>query len=57
MSEYGLIDNLRDLVKLVSNTNNDKEKTSFAARYKVGQINETLLKSMMGHISDLEDMS
>lgn len=57
MSEYSLIDNLRDLVKLVSNTNNDKEKTIFAARYKEGQINETLLKSMMGQISDLEDMS
>ncbi|XP_065925876.1 uncharacterized protein [Magallana gigas] len=57
MSDYSLIDNLRDLTNLVSNTDSEKEKGDFSLRYKIGHIREGSLESMMGQTFDFDDIN
>lgn len=54
MSDYGLIENLRDLTNLVSNTGSGKEKGDYLLEYRRGDISEVLLESMMGQTLDLD---
>nr|XP_034318344.1 uncharacterized protein LOC117686753 [Crassostrea gigas] len=57
MSDYSLIDNLRDLTNLVSNTDSDKEKGDHSLRYKIGDTREGLLEAIMGQTFDLNDIN
>lgn len=56
MSEYSLIDNLRDLTNLLSIKDNDFEKGNLSVRYRKGDIREGSLESMMGQCFDLNDI-
>lgn len=51
MSDLSLIDNLRDLTKLINNRENNigLQKENHLVRYNYGHIRDDLLKSMMGH--------
>ncbi|XP_052684010.1 uncharacterized protein LOC128164278 [Crassostrea angulata] len=55
MSDYSLIDNLRDLTNLVSNTDSDIERGDHSVRYRRGDINEGSLDSILGQTFDLDD--
>ncbi|XP_052683464.1 uncharacterized protein LOC128163835 [Crassostrea angulata] len=55
MSDYSLIDNLRDLTNLVSNTDSDIERGDHSVRYRGGDISEGSLDSIMGQTFDLDD--
>ncbi|XP_052683071.1 uncharacterized protein LOC128163495 [Crassostrea angulata] len=57
MSDYSLIDNLRDLTNLVSNTDSDIERGGHSVRYRGGDISEGSLDSIMGQTFDLDDIS
>uniref|UniRef100_K1PPR6 Uncharacterized protein n=1 Tax=Magallana gigas TaxID=29159 RepID=K1PPR6_MAGGI len=57
MSDYSLIDNLRDLTNLVSNTDSDIERGDHSVRYRRGDICEGSLDSIMGQTFDLDDFS
>ncbi|XP_065928726.1 tripartite motif-containing protein 2-like [Magallana gigas] len=57
MSDYSLIDNLRDLTNLVSNTDSDIERGDHSVRYRGGDISEGSLESIMGQTFDLDDFS
>uniref|UniRef100_A0A8W8MDG1 B box-type domain-containing protein n=1 Tax=Magallana gigas TaxID=29159 RepID=A0A8W8MDG1_MAGGI len=57
MSDYSLIDNLRDLTNLVSNTDSDIERGDHSVRYRRGDISEGSLDSIMGQTFDLDDFS
>ncbi|XP_052681368.1 uncharacterized protein LOC128162234 [Crassostrea angulata] len=57
MSDYSLIDNLRDLSNLVSNTDSDIERGDHSVRYRGGYISEGSLDSLMGQTFDLADIS
>nr|XP_034309487.1 uncharacterized protein LOC105346241 [Crassostrea gigas] len=57
MSDYSLIDNLRDLTNLVSNTDSDIEREDHSVRYRRGDISEGSLDSIMGQTFDLDDFS
>lgn len=54
MSDYSLIDNLRDLSNLLSNKACDLEKGDHSVRYSEGDFSEGLLKSIMGQTFDLD---
>lgn len=56
MSEYSLIDNLRDLTNLLSIKDNDFEKGNLSVRYRKGDIREGSLESMMGQCFDFNDI-
>ncbi|XP_052703772.1 uncharacterized protein LOC128180031 [Crassostrea angulata] len=57
MSDYNLIENLRDLTSLVSNTDIDIEKGDHSVRYRRGDISEGLLESMMGQTLNLDEIT
>lgn len=57
MSDYILIDNLRDLSNLISNKDRDIKKENHSVRYRRGDISEGLLESMMGQTLDFDDIS
>lgn len=57
MSDYNLIDNLRDLTNLVSYKDSDLEKINYSARYRKGGISKGLLDAMMGQTIDLDDIT
>uniref|UniRef100_A0A8W8MUN2 B box-type domain-containing protein n=1 Tax=Magallana gigas TaxID=29159 RepID=A0A8W8MUN2_MAGGI len=57
MSDYSLIENLRDLRSLVSNTDIDIEKGDHSVRYRKGDINNVLLESMMGQTLNLDEIT
>ncbi|XP_052704912.1 uncharacterized protein LOC128180798 [Crassostrea angulata] len=57
MSDYSLIENLRDLTNLVSNTDGNIEKGDYSLMYREGGIGEELLESMMGHTFDVDDIT
>nr|XP_034309489.1 uncharacterized protein LOC117683771 [Crassostrea gigas] len=57
MSDYSLIDNLRDLTNLVSNTDIDIERGDHSVRYRRGDISEGSLDSIMGQTFDLDDFN
>ncbi|XP_052703774.1 uncharacterized protein LOC128180032 [Crassostrea angulata] len=52
MSDYGLIDNLRDLTNLVFERDSEIKRGDHLVEYRRGDISEVLLKSMMGQIFD-----
>lgn len=51
MSDLNLIDNLKDLTKLMNNREKKKglQKENHLVRYNYGHIRDDLLKSMMEH--------
>uniref|UniRef100_A0A8W8IGK9 B box-type domain-containing protein n=1 Tax=Magallana gigas TaxID=29159 RepID=A0A8W8IGK9_MAGGI len=57
MSDYSLIDNLKDLENLKSKKERDVEKEDFSVRYRRGDISEELLESMMGQTLNLYDIN
>ncbi|XP_065925025.1 E3 ubiquitin-protein ligase TRIM71-like [Magallana gigas] len=57
MSDYSLIENLRDLSNLLLNRDCDLEKGEHSVKYRKGDINEGLLESMMGQTFDLDDFN
>ncbi|XP_065926466.1 uncharacterized protein [Magallana gigas] len=57
MSNYSLIDNLRDLTNLVSNTDSYIEEGDLSLRYKIGDISKGSLESMMGQTFDFDDIN
>lgn len=52
MSDYGLIDNLRDLTNLVFERDSEIKRGDHLVEYRRGDISEVLLESMMGQILD-----
>lgn len=56
MSDYSLIDNPRDLIKLVPNTNTNIENGNHSVRYRGGVIREESLESIIGQTFDLDDI-
>lgn len=54
MSDYSLIDNLKDLSNLLSNRDCDLEKGDHSVIYRGEDISEGLLVSMMGQTFDLD---
>uniref|UniRef100_A0A8W8IJK5 ceramidase n=1 Tax=Magallana gigas TaxID=29159 RepID=A0A8W8IJK5_MAGGI len=52
-----LIDNLRDLTNLVSNTDSNIEKGDYSLMYRERGIREELLESMTGHMFDVDDIT
>lgn len=52
MSDYGLIDNLRDLTNLVFERDSQIKRGDHLVEYSRGDISEVLLESMMGQILD-----
>lgn len=57
MSDYSLIDNLRDLTNLVSTTDRDIGKGGHSVRYRRGEINEKSLEFMMRQTLGLDDIN
>ncbi|XP_052706278.1 uncharacterized protein LOC128181789 [Crassostrea angulata] len=57
MSDYSLIDNLRDLTNLRSNTKCDFEKKDYSVRYRSGGVSSESLESIMGQMFDLDDIT
>eukprot|EP00105_Crassostrea_gigas_P045013 XP_019929161.1 PREDICTED: uncharacterized protein LOC109620696 [Crassostrea gigas] len=57
MSDYSLIDNLRDLINFVANADSDIEKGDYSMRYRGGVISEESLESIIGQTFDLDDIS
>uniref|UniRef100_K1R4R3 Uncharacterized protein n=1 Tax=Magallana gigas TaxID=29159 RepID=K1R4R3_MAGGI len=57
MSDYSLIENIRDLSNLLSNKDCDLEKGDYSVRFRRGDISEGLLESMMGQTFDLDDFT
>lgn len=58
MSDYSLLDNLRDFPKLMPDEDSDigRAKGDYSIRYGSGVISEELLESMMGQTFDLDDI-
>lgn len=58
MSDYSLLDNLRDFPKLMPDEDSDKgrAKGDYSIRYGSGVISEELLESMIGQTFDLDDI-
>lgn len=52
MSDYGLIDNLRDLTNLVFERDSEIKRGDHLVEYRRGDISEVLLESMIGQILD-----
>lgn len=57
ISDFSLIDNLRDLTNLLSNRYSGIRILGYPLRYEEKLIEEKLLKSMMGEIVDLNDIA
>lgn len=57
MSDYSLIDNLRDLTRLISYRDCDFENLSELAGYRKEDISEGLVHSMMGHAFGFYDIT
>lgn len=57
MSDYSLIDNLRDLTNLNSNRDKGIENGGHSVRYRIGDINEGFLEDMMGQTFDFDDIT
>lgn len=57
MSDFSLIDNLRDLTNLLSNRDRGIRILGYPLRYEENLIKEDLLKLMMGDIVDLNDIT
>ncbi|XP_062598810.1 uncharacterized protein LOC134260255 [Saccostrea cucullata] len=57
MSDYGFIDNHRELKRLLSNLDVDSKNCEHSVRYKRGEITNDLLKSFTGHTIDLDELS
>lgn len=58
MLDLSLIDNLRDLIKLINNRENNigLQKENYLVRYNYGYIRDDLLKLMMGYVFCLENI-
>lgn len=58
MSDYSLLDNLRDFPKLMPDIDCDigREKDDYSIRYGSWDISEELLQSIMGQTFDLGDI-
>lgn len=58
MSDYSLLDNLRDFPKLMPDIDCDigREKDDYSIRYGSWDISEELLQSIMGQTFDLDDI-
>lgn len=58
MSDYSLLDNLRDFPKLMPDIDCDigREKDDYSIRYSSWDISEELLQSIMGQTFDLDDI-
>lgn len=56
MSDFSLLDNLRDMTNLISNLNCEILIEYFPARCKIGNISEELLASMMGKTVFIDDL-
>lgn len=57
MSDYCLIDNLRDLTNILSTNDSEIDQGNLSMRYKSGDISEDLVGSMMGQTFDLDDIT
>lgn len=57
MSDYCLIDNLRNLTNILSTNDSEIDQGNLSMRYKSGDIGEDLVESMMGRTFDLDDIT
>lgn len=57
MSDYILIHNLRGLDNLMSNKDNDIQKIGYSIRYIKGDLNDKILKYVMGRILNVADIA
>ncbi|XP_062611770.1 uncharacterized protein LOC134273599 [Saccostrea cucullata] len=56
MSDYSLIDNLRELTKMLSKLEVNRTNCEHSVRFIRGEINDDLLKSLIGKTTDLDDI-
>jgi hypothetical protein len=56
MSDYNLIDNHRELLKLVSAGEEEEVRSEYSLRYTRGEFDDNKLDSLMGKTLDLEDI-
>ncbi|XP_062577175.1 uncharacterized protein LOC134239043 [Saccostrea cucullata] len=57
MSDYGLIDNHRELTKILSAQDANFSNFNYSMRYSKGEISDEVLKKMIGKTLDLDDFS
>lgn len=57
MPDIVLIKTHNELTSLTSTYNNDLEKSPFLMKYKIEDINDAVLLSIIGHIIDLEQIN
>ncbi|XP_062585420.1 uncharacterized protein LOC134247100 [Saccostrea cucullata] len=57
MSDFSLIDNHRELTKMLSGPDVDIKNYKHSARYSKGEISDEVLKNMTGKTLDLDDFS
>lgn len=55
MSDFSLIDNIRDMKNLLANKISDIPKGNYSIKYKKGDINEKILELVMGKTYTDED--
>jgi hypothetical protein len=56
VSDYNLIDNHRELLKLVSAGEEEEVRSEYSLRYTRGEFDDNKLDSLMGQTLDLEDI-
>ncbi|XP_062575307.1 uncharacterized protein LOC134237219 [Saccostrea cucullata] len=56
MSDYSLIDNQRELTKMMSELGLQTKNCEYSLRFTRGEIKDDLLESLVGKISDLDDI-
>ncbi|XP_062585422.1 uncharacterized protein LOC134247103 [Saccostrea cucullata] len=57
MSDFSLIDNHRELTKMLSGLDVEMKNCKHSLRYSTGEISEDALKNMIGKTQDLDDFS
>ncbi|XP_061184795.1 uncharacterized protein LOC133192804 [Saccostrea echinata] len=57
MSDYGLIDNHKELTQLLSSLDVDIKNCKHSVRYSKGEISDEVMENMIGKTWDLDDIS
>ncbi|XP_061178365.1 uncharacterized protein LOC133187006 [Saccostrea echinata] len=57
MSDYGFIDNYRELTQLLSGLDVDMKNSTPSVRYSKGEVSDVVLENLIGKYCDLDDIS
>ncbi|XP_061177859.1 uncharacterized protein LOC133186642 [Saccostrea echinata] len=57
MSDYGLIDNHKELTQLLSGLDVDMKNITPSVRYSKGEVSDVVLENLIGKYCDLDDIS